>query len=238
MKQYKDRDWLCQKYINEKLLMREIGKLLNTSKATISYWIKKFNIQQTKPKYQNRNWLYQKYITEQLSSSKIAKICGVTQPLILRWIKKFKIKSRTPSKAGLIWWKQNPNAYSGKNNPMYGRFPWNKGITAKDDNRILTGRNNPMFGVHRCREKSPSWKGGLTEENLLIRGSHEFREWREKVFKRDNYTCVRCLDDKGGNLNAHHILEFALFPEERFELSNGATLCEECHRYVQYKELR
>ena len=35
---------------------------------------------------------------------------------------------------------------------------------------------------------------------------------------------------KGGKLNAHHLKSWALFPELRFEISNGITLCVICHR--------
>jgi hypothetical protein len=78
-------------------------------------------------------------------------------------------------------------------------------------------------------EKSYRWKGGITEENNRIRTSMEYRVWREDVFKRDDYTCQEC-GERGGRLNADHIKPFAFFPELRLEISNGRTLCEECHR--------
>lgn len=79
-------------------------------------------------------------------------------------------------------------------------------------------------------ENSPNWQGGITEINIKIRQSLEYRLWREAVFARDNYTCIWCGDNKGGNLNADHIKPFALFPELRFAIDNGRTLCEPCHK--------
>lgn len=49
------------------------------------------------------------------------------------------------------------------------------------------------------------------------------------VFQRDNFTCQGCKQ-RGGRLHAHHILAFSQFPEHRFDVSNGLTLCKECHK--------
>ncbi len=62
-----------------------------------------------------------------------------------------------------------------------------------------------------------------------LRKTKEYKSWREKVFERDNYTCQFC-GQKGGKLNADHIKPFAYFPELRFDVDNGRTLCKECHK--------
>ena len=80
-----------------------------------------------------------------------------------------------------------------------------------------------------------SWKGGIKSENEKARASFEYKEWRKAVFERDKYTCQHCGDSKGGNLNAHHLKGFALYPELRYEVSNGLTLCEPCHEEVHRK---
>lgn len=78
-------------------------------------------------------------------------------------------------------------------------------------------------------ENGANWKGGLTLEKDRIRGTIEYRLWRDTVYLRDDFKCQKCGDNTGGNLNAHHILNFSKFPDLRFNISNGITLCSKCH---------
>lgn len=77
-------------------------------------------------------------------------------------------------------------------------------------------------------EKGSNWRGGVTPINKTIRKSIEFRRWREAVFTRDNWTCQEC-GEKGGILHPDHIKQFAYYPELRFSIDNGRTLCKDCH---------
>jgi 5-methylcytosine-specific restriction endonuclease McrA len=85
------------------------------------------------------------------------------------------------------------------------------------------------------RERTPrgeqchSYKDGKVAERRGLRHSAEYKRWRFDVYSRDHFTCQHCGDNRGGNLVAHHIKPFAEFPELRFEVSNGITLCNECH---------
>ena len=74
-----------------------------------------------------------------------------------------------------------------------------------------------------------NWQGGISSENNRARQKLEYRLWRQKIFERDNWTCQLC-EQRGGNLQADHIKPFAYFPELRHELSNGRTLCIDCHK--------
>jgi hypothetical protein len=73
------------------------------------------------------------------------------------------------------------------------------------------------------------WKGGITVQNKLLRTRIEYRLWRESVFKRDDWTCQEC-GKRGGRLQAHHIKPFSKYPELRYNIENGITLCIECHK--------
>lgn len=78
-----------------------------------------------------------------------------------------------------------------------------------------------------------AWKGGVTSEIRKQRNSYKYQQWRKSVFNRDNYTCVECgaRSKKGTSvyLEADHIKPFAHFPESRFDIENGRTLCRSCH---------
>lgn len=89
-------------------------------------------------------------------------------------------------------------------------------------------QSESMKEAHRSG-RHPMWKGGVTKENISIRHSLEYKLWRESVFTRDDFTCRFC-GERGGRLNADHIKPFALFPELRFAIDNGRTLCVPCHQ--------
>jgi hypothetical protein len=86
------------------------------------------------------------------------------------------------------------------------------------------------IGIAHKGSRNFFWQGGITVINQTIRMSLEYSLWRESVFKRDNFTCVWCGDNTGKNLQADHIKPFAYYPELRFAIDNGRTLCVPCHR--------
>lgn len=90
------------------------------------------------------------------------------------------------------------------------------------------------MGISRLGDKNGNWKGGITPINRSIRTSKQYKLWREEVFKRDNWTCVNCgarsCIGRKVIIHADHIKPFAYFPELRFCVSNGRTLCEPCHK--------
>jgi hypothetical protein len=88
------------------------------------------------------------------------------------------------------------------------------------DNLLFSGENNP------------NWKGGITSENDKLRKTRDYVIWRTAVFIRDDYTCQEC-GERGVTLHAHHVKPFSKYPELRFAIDNGKTLCVECHRQTE-----
>ena len=71
------------------------------------------------------------------------------------------------------------------------------------------------------------WKGGVTPIHARIRNSKEYKLWRKAVHERDGHRCIWCgSKDK---IEADHIKPFSQYPELRFAIDNGRTLCKPCH---------
>lgn len=84
------------------------------------------------------------------------------------------------------------------------------------------------------KEKNPNWAGGISGNNQESRNSMNYRFWRDAIFKRDYYTCQHCGIKSGCGykvvFNAHHIKSYSEFPELRYCIDNGITLCVTCHQ--------
>lgn len=82
---------------------------------------------------------------------------------------------------------------------------------------------------------------GYTKHQLdrLARYSPEAKKWRMAIFERDDFTCQICKI-RGTYLEADHIKPFAYFPELRYDLTNGRTLCRPCHNTtkISAKEMK
>ena len=110
-----------------------------------------------------------------------------------------------------------------------GNKGWNKGLKGYSVSWNLGRKRSLAFRQKHAGKNCHFWKGGITPVNNLIRRSIAYRTWRKAVFERDDYRCYDC-GVKGVRMQAHHILAFSTYPRLRFDIQNGITLCEECHR--------
>jgi endogenous inhibitor of DNA gyrase (YacG/DUF329 family) len=116
---------------------------------------------------------------------------------------------------------------------------------------IGTGRfcSRSCVSSHFKGENAHNWKGGAVQGVDFVRKSLEYKKWRQDVFIRDNFTCKKCGDNRGGNLHAHHIKKLSILLQEAkdylplfkmeqaamvyspiWNIENGETLCELCHQ--------
>lgn len=150
--------------------------------------------------------------------------------------------------------KINPGARSS-----IGKRPWNYGLKSSNETRkkiseSQLGRKRSLESIEKQRsamigrkitwadkisashkgkvglrgKDHPNWQGGKTKYLKRLRNSTAYKNWREAVFKRDDYTCQVC-GIRGAYIEADHIKPFAYFPNLRFNISNGRTLCKPCH---------
>jgi len=81
-------------------------------------------------------------------------------------------------------------------------------------------------------ERNHNW---ISDRTKLVptrgKDSPIYRKWSLDVKKRDNFKCRIGNKDCCGKLESHHILMWAYFPELRYDVNNGITLCHFHHPF-------
>jgi len=154
--------------------------------------------------------------------------------------------------------KGKPSSMEGKHHSEESKRKMSlakKGRLLSEEHKINIGKAS--LGRHQSEEaklkysgeNNWNWKGGVSSLRQMIHSNFKYRQWRDDVFTRDNFTCQECEDKKGGNLEAHHIISFssilqkyeitkleeALQYEELWNINNGITLCKKCHKLIHKK---
>ena len=148
--------------------------------------------------------------------------------------------------------KKQSIAISGNKNPFWGKTHseetkkklsiinqgkigyWRNKKRPESTKRKISQARKGKPVLKRRGENAYNWKGGITPENIKIRRSLEYRLFRDLVFVRDKYTCQK-YGTMGKNIKAHHIQNFAQFPELRFAIDNGITLSDKAHKEFHKK---
>lgn len=218
------KEKLIYLYFDKKLNINQIGNLYNCSRKPINRLIKEFNLK-TRTKLEatrirqprkldsiTKKQLYNLYVVEKLTGTEIADMYNCSYPIVYNQLRKYNIPIRDSKEC------------------------------IKDIKRY--GKNNPNY------------KDGSSSFLSILRGSNIYKNWRITIFKRDNYTCQKCNKVSIGNIEAHHkypmclLLSdflkkydiFSQFKEKEillrlatkykpfWDLNNGQTLCEDCHK--------
>lgn len=208
---YRNKDWLYNEYILKDRNAKDIAKECGINLRTLREWISILNIpnKESKTKDLTKDILYDLYRVQHKSTNEIAKMYDITDGAVLYWLRKYDIPSFTTSEAVNIY--------------LYEKGGLEKARETQStmENRIKSS----------CRQRGiaiEDFDGFATTEQHMARNNTYYKEWIKKVFQRDNYTC-QCCGKRGGNLNAHHLYNFAEYENLRYEIYNGITLCPQCH---------
>lgn len=96
--------------------------------------------------------------------------------------------------------------------------------------RVITCSNGAKQGRVECQDPACGWwKNVPKKKNVGIdrKMQRALRIWAHMVMERDGYKCVQCGSTE--NLEADHIKPKQYFPELALDVSNGQTLCRDCH---------
>lgn len=195
---------MCKKIDKDILKKYKDGKLCKKCNRILS--LKNFNIRKISGKY--RPFSYCKECEHEMNNNKYEHTC---------------LKCGKTYRSG----KKKTNICSECRNEKFKEIGREN---LKKMNANQSGENNHMYGVHRYGKDNPNYNHLKTDEERekgrIILG---YKEWREQVYKRDNYTCQCCGDNKGGNLNAHHLYSYDKYKCLRTIIENGVCLCDKCH---------
>jgi len=173
----------------------------------------------------DKDWLYENYITKNLSIQKIAD----AEQMPFHVIRNALLKAEIPMKPQKIYGHVNHPNRTKENHPGWkGGKPKCKGCEKQLQN-YWNERCNACYREFNRKENHPSFN---KEKNKtwyrLARNSEEYIVWRKEIYAKFNYKCFIC-DEKKSQMDAHHLDNFAQFPEKRYEVNNGVLLCKEHH---------
>lgn len=169
-----------------------------------------------------------------------------TQPSLAR-VKTCSIKCGSLSKRG----QRRTEEQKAK---LRGRPAWNKGVTGYSTSkkgrtyayqprpnakgRIAWNKGKPAPWV--TGENAYQWRTDRTEIQLNKdrHWTKEYRHWRTAVFTRDGFKCKISGKDCCAYVEAHHILSWREYPDLRFIINNGITLCRTHHPRKRVEEKR
>lgn len=145
---------------------------------------------------------------------------------------------------------------------------WNKGLKGLNsgDKNSFYGKKHTEATKIKMRESAmkkfarmteeerknygKGWKGKFGSQHIRYkldrttlskrqeRNDMAYKEWRKQVWIRDNYKCRMVNNECNGKIIAHHILSWTNYPELRYIINNGITLCLAHHPRKRAEEKR
>jgi len=117
-----------------------------------------------------------------------------------------------------------------------------KGLNTWSKGKKFTEEHRKNMGKHCRGEKNYRWIKDRTKLKRISkqgeRRTSAYFYWRKMVWTRDNWKCIIGDSNCNGKIVAHHILSFTKFPELRYKINNGITLCQFHHPRKRVDETR
>lgn len=112
----------------------------------------------------------------------------------------------------------------------YSRYLKNTRNICRSCNMKMVAQNKEYIKMRSGVNSGKYNPNLLKKEREIGRKLPEYSLWRKEVYNTNKYTCMNCGDFTGGNLIAHHINSWNYDKNNRFNIFNGITLCEKCHK--------
>ena len=131
--------------------------------------------------------------------------------------------------------KGDKNAFFGKKHTLEAR----QRISLTNLGKKHTLETRLKMSLVKKGENHPRW---FTDRSKLKkkqeRNDVAYQDWRKQVWLRDNWKCKIANPDCKGRIEAHHILKWSEYPELRYQINNGITLCQAHHPRKRAEEKR
>jgi transposase len=200
----KDIEQIVSRYL-EGATTRQIGAEIGVPHRTISRWINKAGISLRNPgapiipQLQDRGWLECEYVGKGKSSTEIASEVNCSAGIVSAWLRRHGIETRDTGST--------------------------KGHRRNSSPECRAKMSESKRGVF-IGESNPNWKGGVAFKDP-DRNRYPYKRWAKAVKDRDEWACREC--GSKDRLHAHHVKRWRDYPDLRYDVGNGLTLCHTCH---------
>lgn len=221
----------------------------------------------------NMEYLNYLYTIKKLTIAEIGSLFNCGRKPIRRLMKKYNIKVRTRSEVASLNQPRKLDSVIKEELEYLYNVKQLSGIEISkifDCSYVIVYNQLRKYGISvrdskecvahldRTGKNNSNYKDGNSNILSLLRSSTQYKEWRNKIYKKDSYTCQECLSKGKGNLEAHHKYPIAIILSEFlkeydqfspikdketllrlatkykpfWDLDNGITLCKECHNKI------
>ena len=182
---------------------RQIGEKVGVPSQTVGRYLKKAGVQLRNPGHPVIDQLMNREWLEReyagKSTTAIASEIGCSPRSVALWLERHGIQARSTG----------------------SQAGHRRNDTDECRQKMSDARRGLLIGP-----RNPNWRGGIQLKHPE-RNRYRAKMWVKAVKDRDGWKCAEC--DATDRLHAHHIKGWKNHQELRFEVSNGVTLCHECH---------